>query len=489
MEQSNYIKNNIKTQSVSNSLTTKTSQNKAITLEDNRPASLLQRKANHSELTGQPKSGVKISREFQFSTDNPAVPVQLMFGAFKGAWNYLFGTPAATPTATSTATTTVAPPLGITRKKALAEENKRNKENQKRKRLEAIWENQGVIFHVHKPNANLDPDWILNFNDIRNIVHDDEGFEFQNAKKAINIKYNFIQLAELFTNVRAHLYNMTPQDLRGDQETTILKCFGTPHFMDSYENKKEALLNDSRKKVTEMDYTHFDAAFGQKPIAKKFNKKKNSDKVNHLLGKDRFEGFIMGENHDTPDSKKFLMNQMANLKKNKVTTLYLEHIRSEYQTIIDEWYAAPALTPMPAKLKTFLKSNDFSNNLKNELHNLEKLVQKAYDNKIKVVGIDSLHAQYDPDDSGGDELRDMTMNAFAQHTIEADKDRRNGGKYVALVGEKHSNTHKARKVGKGGYSQGLPGLSQQLTIPAVKIDPVSKKIVLDKEVKQNRHLV
>ncbi|QSB25576.1 DUF4157 domain-containing protein [Flavobacterium sp. CLA17] len=59
MEQSNYIKNNIKTQSVSNSLTTKTTQNKAITLEDNRPASLLQRKANHTGLPDPLKSGIE----------------------------------------------------------------------------------------------------------------------------------------------------------------------------------------------------------------------------------------------------------------------------------------------------------------------------------------------------------------------------------------------------------------------------------------------
>ncbi|MEO6176887.1 MAG: DUF4157 domain-containing protein [Flavobacterium circumlabens] len=59
MEQSNYIKNNIKTQSVSNSLMTKTTQNKAITLEDNRPASLLQRKTNNTGLPDPLKSGIE----------------------------------------------------------------------------------------------------------------------------------------------------------------------------------------------------------------------------------------------------------------------------------------------------------------------------------------------------------------------------------------------------------------------------------------------
>ncbi|WP_316632396.1 membrane-targeted effector domain-containing toxin [uncultured Flavobacterium sp.] len=482
------------------SLTPKTVQTKAIYLQDNRPASTLQMKGkvNVNDDKGLEKEadvmGAKATQLFsspnpstqlRFSAPNQSAPAQLMFGRLKGMWNHFTGqgtTPVTPPTIAVT-------PPPITYKQTLELERKRNLKAQKRNRLEAIWKKQGIIFHVHKPNANEDPDWVENFEAIHDIVKNDEGFEFQTGKKAINIKYNFIQLLELFTHVGAHLFNMVPRELQKAQGESIMECFGTPHFMEIYQNKKQTLLADSRKIVTDMNYENFDSEFGKKQIPKKFNKKKNAEKIDLLLGKDKFEGFTLGENHDNPKSKEFLMNHMENLKKNKVTTIYLEHIRSEYQSIIDEWYASAALTPMPAKLNTFLDSNDVSNGVKGELHNLKNLVQKAYNNQIRIVGIDSLHAQYDPDETGGDELRSMTMNAFAQQTIEGDKEKRMGGKYVALVGGKHSNTHIARSVGKGGYSKGLPGLSQQLIIPAVKIDPQSKKLVLDKEVKKNRTLL
>ena len=48
-----------KTQSVANSLNEKTVQNKARVLQDNRPASLLQRKANNTGLPDNLKSGIE----------------------------------------------------------------------------------------------------------------------------------------------------------------------------------------------------------------------------------------------------------------------------------------------------------------------------------------------------------------------------------------------------------------------------------------------
>jgi len=48
-----------KTQSVANSLNEKTIQNKAIALQDNRPASLLQRKVNNTGLPENLKSGIE----------------------------------------------------------------------------------------------------------------------------------------------------------------------------------------------------------------------------------------------------------------------------------------------------------------------------------------------------------------------------------------------------------------------------------------------
>ncbi|MEN2399203.1 DUF4157 domain-containing protein [Flavobacterium sp. MC2016-06] len=59
MEHSNYKTSKTNTQSISDNLNKKTIQNKAIALQDNRPASILQRKANNTGLPENLKSGIE----------------------------------------------------------------------------------------------------------------------------------------------------------------------------------------------------------------------------------------------------------------------------------------------------------------------------------------------------------------------------------------------------------------------------------------------
>lgn len=169
--------------------------------------------------------------------------------------------------------------------------------------------------------------------------------------------------------------------------------------------------------------------------------------LQRLLGDN--PGLVIGENHASDASKRFLIENMPLLAKQKVKTLYLEHVLTDFHQ---------------ADLDLFNRTGKLSENLEKYLRRLDKghhtdptgrytfleVVRSAQKNHLRVQAIDCA-ASYRSKGLLGAELnyRQTMMNFFARGVIEADQAARGVHKWVALVGNSHANTYK-----------GVPGLSE-----------------------------
>jgi len=149
---------------------------------------------------------------------------------------------------------------------------------------------------------------------------------------------------------------------------------------------------------------------------------------------------VVGEGHSSIGSKEFLIENMEILGKQKVKTLYMEHLFNDFHQ---------------ADLDVFNKSGVMSKSLKRYLKNLDaghftdpsgrftfmKLVKTAQKNHIRVQAIDCA-ASYRVDNMQGVTPfhRQKMMNYFAKIIIEGDQAARGSHRWIALVGNTHSNT-------------------------------------------------
>ncbi|NEP35622.1 MULTISPECIES: hypothetical protein [unclassified Moorena] len=184
------------------------------------------------------------------------------------------------------------------------------------------------------------------------------------------------------------------------------------------------------------------------------------------------EGLIIGEVHSDDAARKQVIENLDNFVGMGVKSVYLEAIRSDYQSMVDDYLKLDGeLSP---ELQRFLINKTKKDNY--SYLDLLKAI-KAKNNKeqadIRVIGIDSPAASTRPYSSVADRerAREATMNIYAMKVI---KDSQNSGKYIALVGNAHletqtDKTDKEEDKNTLGFDKGVPGLSEMLSVPAVAI--------------------
>lgn len=161
------------------------------------------------------------------------------------------------------------------------------------------------------------------------------------------------------------------------------------------------------------------------------------------------DGLVIGESHSSVASKKLLIDNMPLLAREKVRTLFMEHLLTDFHQVHLDAYARTG--NMPSELKAYLRQIDsgFHTDPSGRYTFLE-LVKSAHRNHIRIQAIDCM-ASYR--EAGlldtTDTLRQKTMNYFAHTVIAADRETRGAGRWVALVGNTHANTFK-----------GVPGMAE-----------------------------
>jgi hypothetical protein len=161
------------------------------------------------------------------------------------------------------------------------------------------------------------------------------------------------------------------------------------------------------------------------------------------------QGLVIGESHSSVASKQFLMDNMAQLAKQKVRTLYLEHVLTDLHQVDLDTFARTGR--MPKALQSYLEDLDWGHFTDSTgTYTFQNLVRTANKYGVRIRAIDCMTSYRvagipDPERN----VRLKLMNYFAHTVIAADESARAGGKWIALVGNAHANAFK-----------GVPGMAE-----------------------------
>ncbi|MEB0129076.1 membrane-targeted effector domain-containing toxin [Pseudomonas sp. CCI2.4] len=174
-------------------------------------------------------------------------------------------------------------------------------------------------------------------------------------------------------------------------------------------------------------------------------------------------GLVIGESHASIGSKQLLIENMPQLAKLKVKTLYMEHLLTDFHQVDLDTFSRTG--SMPKGLERYLKDLDTGHRTDpSGQYTFLAVVKVANENHIRVRALDCM-ASYRlagmPDQDGL--LRQKVMNYFARTVIDADKTARGATKWIALVGSSHASNYK-----------GVPGISELEGAISLRIEDVDE---------------
>ncbi|WP_122562957.1 membrane-targeted effector domain-containing toxin [Pseudomonas viridiflava] len=161
-------------------------------------------------------------------------------------------------------------------------------------------------------------------------------------------------------------------------------------------------------------------------------------------------GVVVGESHASVASKKLIIDNLPTLAEQNVKTLYLEHLLSDlHQADLDDFLDTGQ---MSKRLLHDLQALDKGHQTDPKgIYTFEKLVIKAQQQGIEIRAIDCL-ASYHLKGLANETstTRQQMMNFFASRTVRRHQDVMGFHKWIALVGNSHSNT----------FMDAVPGLAE-----------------------------
>ncbi|NWD68373.1 hypothetical protein HX870_12275 [Pseudomonas gingeri] len=170
-------------------------------------------------------------------------------------------------------------------------------------------------------------------------------------------------------------------------------------------------------------------------------------------------GLVLAETHSAIGPKQLLIDNMGALVRHGVKTLYLEHLRTDFEQFELDTYQRSAV--MPAPLKDYLEILDL--NAKTDpsgTYSFLNLVSTARAHGVSIRAIDCT-ASYEMNTRENALHRIPVMNYYADRVIKADAPNLEGGKWIALVGDAHINTRK-----------GIPGLVELEAVPGIRVEDI-----------------
>lgn len=152
----------------------------------------------------------------------------------------------------------------------------------------------------------------------------------------------------------------------------------------------------------------------------------------------RGNGLIIGESHSAQSSKHWLIDHLIHLKQHKVKTLYVEHLQTDlHQADLDIFYNS---WRMPDNLKAFLRSQDKGHMpLYSGTDKYTTVLEVANKLGIRIRALDCSASYYVKGMKYADESRTAMFNFHAHKVIEADQAAQGPHKWVALMGNSHTD--------------------------------------------------
>lgn len=184
-----------------------------------------------------------------------------------------------------------------------------------------------------------------------------------------------------------------------------------------------------------------------------------TDKPKFFISKiyEKNNGIAVGEYHSSIASKKFIIENIDELHKNGVRTLYLEHLQTDmHQDDLNIFFKNGI---MSARLKNFIIEMDsmFETDRLGR-YTFMALIKTAQQRKIRITAIDSFVSYYGIPPSSGTTDRVALMNYYS-HLLINKNQLHHQNKWIALVGSAHINTF-----------EGVPGLADLNGVVSIRVN-------------------
>ncbi|WP_426142374.1 dermonecrotic toxin domain-containing protein [Pseudomonas sp. DWP3-1-2] len=152
------------------------------------------------------------------------------------------------------------------------------------------------------------------------------------------------------------------------------------------------------------------------------------------------DGVVIGESHFSIASKKLIIDNLGLLSEQNVKTVYLEHLLADlHQADLDRFFETGQMSKTLLHDLRYLDKGHQTDPAR--IYNFEQLVIRTREHGLEVRAIDcstSYHLKGISDEAPT--TRQQMMNYFASRTIGKHQEVVGSRKWIALVGNSHSNT-------------------------------------------------
>ncbi|EHH1184953.1 MARTX multifunctional-autoprocessing repeats-in-toxin holotoxin RtxA [Vibrio vulnificus] len=300
------------------------------------------------------------------------------------------------------------------------------------------------------------------------------------STKTVHLGYSYQELQDLtgVESVQMAFYFLKEEAKKADPisgdsaEMILLKKFADQSYLSRLDSDRMDQIEGIYRSSHETDVDAWDRRYSGKGYDELTNKLASATGVDEQLSVllDDRKGLLIGEVHGSDvNGLRFVNEQMDALKKQGVTVIGLEHLRSDLaQPLIDRYLATGV---MSSELSAMLKTK----------HLDVALFENARANGMRIVALDA-NSSARPNVQGTEHGLMYRAGAANNIAVEVLQNLPDGEKFVAIYGKAHLQSHK-------GIEGFVPGITHRLDLPALKVsdsnqftveqDDVSLRVVYD----------
>ncbi|HFQ4972040.1 TPA: MARTX multifunctional-autoprocessing repeats-in-toxin holotoxin RtxA [Vibrio vulnificus] len=280
------------------------------------------------------------------------------------------------------------------------------------------------------------------------------------STKTVHLGYSYQELQDLTgaESVQMAFYFLKEAAKKADPisgdsaEMILLKKFADQSYLSQLDSDRMDQIEGIYRSSHETDIDAWDRRYsgtGYDELTNKLASATGVDEQLAVLLDDR-KGLLIGEVHGSDvNGLRFVNEQMDALKKQGVTVIGLEHLRSDLaQPLIDRYLATGV---MSSELSAMLKTK----------HLDVTLFDNARANGMRIVALDA-NSSARPNVQGTEHGLMYRAGAANNIAVEVLQNLPDGEKFVAIYGKAHLQSHK-------GIEGFVPGITHRLDLPALKV--------------------